>query len=78
MTAMALVLVAFPCPVDLLWNIFRCIQKIEKSDYYLHHVCPSIRLWLSICTEQSGSHHTDFHEIWYFRIFKKSVHKIQV
>jgi hypothetical protein len=52
MTAMALVLAAFPYPVDLLWNIFRCIQKTEKSDYYLHHVSPSICLWLPICMEQ--------------------------
>jgi len=78
MTAMALVLAAFPYPVDLLWNIFRCIQKTEKSDYYLHHVSSSICRWLSIWMEQLGSHNTDFHEIWYFRIFKKSVHKIHV
>jgi len=28
--------------------------------------------------EQLGSHWTDFHEIWYLRIFKKSVEKIRV
>jgi len=27
--------------------------------------------------EQLGSHWTDFHEIWYLRIFRKSVKKIQ-
>jgi hypothetical protein len=35
-------------------------------------VCPSAR------TEQLGSHWTDFHEILYLRIFRKSVEKIQV
>jgi len=27
--------------------------------------------------EQLGSHWTDFHKIWYLRIFRKSVHKIK-
>ena len=35
-------------------------------------VCPSVRM------EQLGSHWTDFHEIWYLGIFRKSVHKIQI
>jgi hypothetical protein len=33
---------------------------------------------LSVRMEQLGSHWTDFHEIWYWRIFRKSVEKIQV
>ena len=33
-------------------------------------VCPSIR------TERLGSHWTDFHEIWYLGIFRKSAEKI--
>jgi len=32
-------------------------EKLAKSDYWLRHVCPSVR------TEQLGSHWTDFHEI---------------
>jgi hypothetical protein len=32
----------------------------------------------SVRTEQLGSHWTDFHEIWYLRILRKSVKKIQV
>ena len=40
--------------------------------YQLRHVCPSVR------TEQLGTHRTDFHEIWYLSIFRKSVEKIQV
>ena len=35
-------------------------------------VCPSLRM------EQLVSHWTDFHEIWYLSIFRKSVEKIQV
>jgi hypothetical protein len=34
-------------------------------------VRPSVRI------EQLGSHLTDFHEIWYLSIFRKSVEKIQ-
>jgi len=33
---------------------------------------------LSLCIEQLGCHGTDFHEIWYLRIFRKSVEKIQL
>jgi hypothetical protein len=37
---------------------------------------------LSICLpvrmEQLGSHWTDFHEIWYFNILRKSVEEIRV
>jgi hypothetical protein len=32
----------------------------------------------SACMEQLGSHWTDFHEIWYLSIFRKSVEQIQV
>jgi len=33
---------------------------------------------LSVRMEQLSSHWTDFHEIWYLRIFRKYVEKIQV
>ena len=33
---------------------------------------------VSVHMEQLGSHWTDFHEIWYMNIFRKSVEKIQV
>jgi hypothetical protein len=36
----------------------------------------SVRLYVRM--EQLGSHWTDFHEIWYLYIFRKSVEKIQV
>ena len=35
-------------------------------------MCQSVRMG------QLGSHRTDFHEIWYLNIFRKSVDKIQV
>ena len=55
---------------------FRRVRKIVKSCYELRHVCQSIRLYVPI--EQFGSHWTHFNEIWYLRIFRKSVEKIQV
>jgi hypothetical protein len=38
----------------------------------LGHVCPSVRM------EQLCSHWTDFNEIWYLNIFRKSAQKIQM
>ena len=31
----------------------------------------------SVRTEQLGSHWTEFHEIWYLSIFRKTIEKIQ-
>jgi hypothetical protein len=62
-------------PVKTLINIdyavvFRRVCKIcEKR---LLASCPSVRL------SAVGSHWTDFHDIWYFSIFRKSVEKIQI
>jgi len=30
------------------------------------------------CMEELGSHQTNFHEIWYLSVFRKSVEEIQV
>jgi hypothetical protein len=49
---------------------FRRVRKIAKSDYHLHHVCPSVRL--SVQMKQLGSHWTDFNEISYLSIFRIS------
>jgi len=38
-------------------SVLRRDRRIAKSDYYLCHVCLSIRM------EQLGSHWKDFHEI---------------
>ena len=51
---------------------FLRVRKIAKSDYWVRHVCPSVRL------EKLGSHGKYFREIWFVKIFRKSVEKIQV
>jgi hypothetical protein len=54
------------------WTGFlRRVRNIEKSVYYLRHVCSYV------CMEQNSSHWTDFHEICYLNIFGKSVEKDQ-
>jgi hypothetical protein len=52
------------------------LQKKKATISFGLSVCPSI--CLSICMEQHGSHWTEFYKIWYLRIFRKSVQKIQV
>ena len=47
--------------------VLRRVRYIAKSDCYLH-----------VRVEQLGSHWTDFHEVWYWNILRKSVQKIQV
>jgi len=59
-----------------LFYIFRHIRRIAKSDYWLRHVCSSVRPSTSM--EQLGSHWTDFHEVWYLSIFRKFVDEIAV
>jgi len=56
--------------------IFRCVCKIVKSNYWLCHVCLS--MYLSIPMEQIGFQLMDYHGVWYFSIFWKSVKKTQV
>jgi len=56
----------------MLHGFIRSIRKIAKSDHYLRHVRSSVRM------VQLGFHWTDFHEIWYLKIFRKSAEKIQV
>ena len=47
-----------------------------KSDSFILSVCLSIHL--SVRMAQLGSHPTDFHELWYLNIFRKSVEEIWV
>ena len=54
----------------LFWGAFANSQKKKKR--LLSSPCLSVRM------EQLGSHWTDFHEIWYLSISRKSVEKIQV
>ena len=53
--------------------VFKCFPKIVESDFYLRHVLSSVRRH-----EIRDSQRTEFYEIWYFSIFRKSVEKIQV
>jgi hypothetical protein len=52
--------------------VFRRVRKTAKRDYWLRHVYPSIHM------EQLGSYWTNFNEIWYFYIYRKSVEKSEV
>ena len=52
--------------------LFWRVRIIAKSDFQLRHVCLSVRV------EHLCSHWTDFHEILYLRIVRKSVEKIRV
>jgi len=56
--------------------MFQEPRKISKSDYWLRHVCLSVRP--SVHTEQLGAHWKDFHEFCYLRIFRKPVDKMQL
>ena len=56
----------------LLHCVFRQFRRIAISDYWLCHVCPSGRM------VQLGSHCTDFHEIWWLSIFRRTFEEIQV
>ena len=52
-----------------------CVRKIairKATISFVISVCPFFRM------EQLGSCWTDFDEIWYLSIFRKSVEKIQV
>jgi hypothetical protein len=57
------------------WQLYQLPSQahLQNCEKWLLASCPSVHL-----QEQLGSHWTDFHEIWYLRIFKKSVKKIQV
>ena len=62
-------------------EIFRRVRKLQTATITFivsvrPPVCSSVRP--SVCMEQLGFHWTDFHEIWYLRIFRKSVEKILV
>ena len=48
---------------------FRFLNKIAKSDHYIPHVSPSFCLCVR---QQLGFHWTDYREIWYLSIIRKS------
>jgi hypothetical protein len=57
-------------PLSFFWHVHIC----EKWLLDLSCLC----VHLSVHVEGLGSHWMDFHEIWYLRIFWKSIEKIQV
>ena len=57
-------------------SVFRRLRKIAQRDYCLLRVCLSVRPCLRM--EQLGSQKTDWREILYLRIFRKSAKKGQV
>jgi len=50
----------------------RHVPKISENDYYLCHVCPSVRM------EQLGFHCSDVLEIRCLSIYRKFIEKIRV
>jgi len=71
------VYLCFVLPVVELEFHYRCLRVMRRIRKFcekrqLASSCPSIR------KEKLGSHWTDFHEILYLSIFRKSVEKIQV
>jgi len=62
--------------------IIRSLENCMWSLGYCHAFLLSTAcvdgLELEVCMEHLGFNWTDFYEIWYFRIFRKSVQKIQV
>jgi hypothetical protein len=51
-------------------GLFGRVFKIPKVTFSF--------VYLSVRTEKSGSHWTGLNEIWYLRIFRKSLNQIQV
>ena len=56
-----------------LYELLRALGKLLKATISF---VISVRLYVRM--EQHRSHWTDFHEIWYMRISRKSVEKIKV
>ena len=51
----------------------RLVLNLLKATVSFISVCPSVRLYVRM--EQLDSHLTDFYEIWYLKIFRKSVER---
>ena len=52
-------------------------EKLKKATI-IFFMSANLFVHLSVHMKQLGSHLVDFHEIWYFSIFRKSVENIQV
>jgi hypothetical protein len=70
-------LLHLPCHLQIHRRFSGAFAKLRRATISsIICVCPSILPF--VCMEQLGSHWTDFHEIWYLRIFHKSVEEIEV
>ena len=70
--SLVVLLVRSPRALSEVCRHFRKIAKSELPASSYLSVRPSVR------KERLVSHWTDFHEIWYWLISRKSVHKVQV
>jgi hypothetical protein len=60
-------------PVKCNIGFVGAFEKLRRATIsFAMSVRPSVHM------EQIGSHWTDFHEIWYLNIFRKTVEKIQI
>jgi hypothetical protein len=77
-----ILVIKLPSFLTFLCHNFLSCSTVDKLLYFLGTLanCEKRLLassCLSVRMEQLGSHWTDFHEIWYLWIFRKSVEKIQ-
>ena len=63
---------------DMIFFSYNRVRKIAIICFKIHHISFSFCLLFHLSHEQIGSHRTDFHEIWYCCIRRKSVSKIKV
>jgi len=65
---------------ETVWTEYPFLGAFAKSRKATISFVMSIRLSVcpSFCMELLGSHWTDFHEIWYLKIFRESFDEIQV
>jgi hypothetical protein len=63
----------------LVLRVFGAFDKMGKVNVaFVMCVCVCVCVCVSVHTERLGYRWKDFHAIWYWRIFRKSVEKIQV
>jgi len=62
--------------VGFSWNLISCLSA-RNSSATTGRIFMKFDI-LSVCKEQLGYNWTDFHEIWYLSIFRKSIENIQV
>ena len=64
-------------PAKILWGKCRVLAKLGKAAI-IYVTSVRLSVCLSVRIERLYSHWTDFREMWYFNIFRKSVEKVKV